>query len=166
MHQYPPVAYSCRYYMPCLKQLVAFTTLIPYHCRHHHHHRPHLSTLPLSSNFHLPANLSRLLTGNSFFYRMEVRLCLLFLFLCFGWLWSFFFFWMIGLDPLSFRPCCCWLNKGFVLDYMKWLIKFIIGLGMWKVFNLPELKNLDKWMCFNWRIRVSLRRLLLSSSLK
>ncbi|XP_031250719.1 protein-L-isoaspartate O-methyltransferase 1-like [Pistacia vera] len=70
MHQYPAVAYSCRYYMPCLKQLAAFTTLIPHHC-HRHYPRPHLSTLPLSPNFHLPANLNRLLTGNSLFYRME-----------------------------------------------------------------------------------------------
>ncbi|KAJ0106090.1 hypothetical protein Patl1_18189 [Pistacia atlantica] len=70
MHQYPAVAYSCRYYMPCLKQLAAFTTLIPHHF-HRHYPRPHLSTLPLSSNFHLPANLNRLLTGNSLFYRME-----------------------------------------------------------------------------------------------
>ncbi|KAJ0047862.1 hypothetical protein Pint_15591 [Pistacia integerrima] len=94
MHQYPAVAYSCRYYMPCLKQLAAFTTLIPHHC-HRHHPRPHLSTLPLSSNFHLPANLNRLLTGNSLFYRMEIVGC--------GCLWS-------GSSPQVVWAFCVVLN--------------------------------------------------------
>ncbi|XP_024954927.2 protein-L-isoaspartate O-methyltransferase 1 isoform X3 [Citrus sinensis] len=74
IHQCAVIAYGFRYYyMPGLKHILSTFTLIPHRHRCSYLPSPSPSLVSLSSSFHLPNpdNLSRFLTGNCPFFKME-----------------------------------------------------------------------------------------------
>lgn len=136
IHQCAVIAYGFRYYyMPGLKHILSTFTLIPHRHRCSYLPSPSPSLVSLSSSFHLPNpdNLSRFLTGNCPFFKMEVTPKILpFYILLFDFVVCWFLLRTLRLDYTQFLSFFLFFNGK-----TTWLWDFYILLfvgfcwGLW-----------------------------------